>query len=123
MPAVGRARLVHDRLLPCWMLAQIAHVNPDVAFPDEKEKEWGKMQARTSANFSTDSPLMIHLSGALTFQIEHHLFPNICHCHYRRISPIVQQACRDHKVPYVSYKSFWDAVAAHWRHVQQAGQH
>ena len=36
--------------------------------------------------------------GGLNYQIEHHLFPRICHAHYRQLSPIVERLAAQHGV-------------------------
>ena len=38
-------------------------------------------------------------------QIEHHLFPSVCHLYYPSIHPIVKATCNDFDVPYHSYPS------------------
>lgn len=46
--------------------------------------------------------------GGLQFQLEHHLFPRLPRCNLRKISPIVQELCKKHNLPYRSM-SFIDA--------------
>jgi len=48
-------------------------------------------------------------AAGLDYQIEHHLFPEICHVYYPEISPLVQEFCRDHNLPY-RWRSFSSAV-------------
>jgi fatty acid desaturase len=38
--------------------------------------------------------------NGLDFQIEHHLFPNICHVYYPRIAPLVREFCLRNGYPY-----------------------
>ena len=33
---------------------------------------------------------LCHLHGGLNYQIEHHLFPRMSHCHYPKIAPTVR---------------------------------
>jgi len=73
---------------------QLGHVvdGPDFPEPDAEgqlENTWAIHQLRTSSNFAQKSTLARILCGGLNFQIEHHLFPNICHVHYHKIAPIV----------------------------------
>jgi linoleoyl-CoA desaturase len=49
----------------------------------------------------------------LNFQIEHHLFPRICHVNYSALSKLVEGTCREFGVAYLEHKSFWAGVAAH----------
>ena len=57
-----------------------------------------------------NSKLLSWFIGGLNFQIEHHLFPNICHVHYKKLSKIVQSTAKDFGIPYNSYKNMFSAV-------------
>ncbi|CAL1407302.1 unnamed protein product [Linum trigynum] len=46
--------------------------------------------------------------GALQFQLKHHLFPRLPRCQLRKVSPLVQDLCKKHNLPYRSY-SFVEA--------------
>lgn len=59
---------------------QVAHVTPDVEYlqpgPDGKLKMgWAEAQLRTTCNFAGQSLFWNLISGGLSNQIEHHLFP------------------------------------------------
>lgn len=41
---------------------------------------------------------------------QHHLFPTINHTHYKDISPIVQQTCKEFNIPYSNHHSFLSAL-------------
>ena len=51
--------------------------------------------------------------GGLNYQVEHHLFPTICHVHYRNLAKIVEQTTKEFGLPYKSKETFLDAVVAH----------
>lgn len=121
-----------SQLVCGWTLAflfQLAHVVPEAAFPvvdlsdgqPKLHQGWAAMQVRTTTNFCTNSMLWTHLSGGLNFQIEHHLFPSVCHLYYPSIHPIVKATCKDFNVPYHSYPSFWTALKAHLLHLKNVG--
>ena len=57
------------------------------------EKDCYKYQVITSTNHSMDSIPGFIFSSGLNYQIEHHLFPTINHCHYPSIQPIVKRVC------------------------------
>ncbi|NNE56219.1 MAG: acyl-CoA desaturase, partial [Flavobacteriales bacterium] len=66
---------------------QPAHVIPssDYPLPDNTgnmDNDWAIHQLATTANFAPKSRIFSWFVGGLNFQIEHHLFPNICHVHY-----------------------------------------
>ena len=64
---------------------------------------------------------MSWLLGGLNFQIEHHLFPRICHIHYPAISELVEQTCRDFGIRYTEHRSFWAGMASHFRWLRRMG--
>lgn len=109
------------------LVFQPAHVVDSSEFPqpDEQGKiqsNWVIHQMRTTANFSPRSRLFSWLIGGLNYQVEHHLFANICHVHYRKISPIVQAVAVEYGLPYHVNRSFFGAVANHARMLKQLGQ-
>ena len=77
---------------------------------DYKAEDWGELQVRNSGNFSTENLWFTHLFGGINYQIEHHLFPTICHVHYPKISKIVQANCAEYNIPYVNHTSIFSAV-------------
>jgi linoleoyl-CoA desaturase len=101
------------------MIFQPAHVVAETEFPvpnqntGNLENTWAEHQMRTTMNFANGDPVFSWLVGGLNFQVEHHLFPNICHVHYPRISQIVQNTAREFNVPYHSKRTF---VGALWSH-------
>jgi fatty acid desaturase len=66
---------------------------------DESHAEWYYRQIRGSANF-TGSHVIDVLSGNLSYQIEHHLFPDIPAYRYKEISVEVKALCEKYGVPY-----------------------
>jgi fatty acid desaturase len=86
-----------------------------------KGNDWAEMQVVTAANWSVHSTAWWLVSGGLNFQIEHHLFPGICHVHYPAISSIVRDTCKKHKVPYHAHDTFYEIYTAHLRGLYQLG--
>jgi len=105
---------------------QLAHVVEGVSFPvpsDEGkvENEWMIHQLKTTANFAKDSKLVTWYVGGLNFQIEHHLFPNICHVHYKKISDIVKATADEYGIIYNDNKTYFSAVCSHYKMLKQLG--
>jgi linoleoyl-CoA desaturase len=84
--------------------------------------EWSAHQLRTTANFGTKSAFFYWTVGGLNFQIEHHLFPTICHVHYKALSPIVQATAKEYGLPYTAYASLPQALGAHMRYLRRYSQ-
>jgi linoleoyl-CoA desaturase len=109
-------------LVKGWTLALVfhpAHAVCNTEFPEPNEKgniedEWAAFQMRTTSNFATDSKLVAWLTGGLNMQVEHHLFPNICHIHYPKIALIVKKLAKEHNLPYLENKTFLKALKAHY---------
>jgi linoleoyl-CoA desaturase len=106
---------------------QLAHVVPDMEFPlpDSKgniEDDWAVHQLRTTANFAKNNKLVTWFVGGLNHQIEHHLFPTICHVHYTEISKIVKSTAKEFNVPYMEIKTFRAAIMLHAKELKMLGQ-
>ena len=79
---------------------------------DETRGQWYHRQLLGSANL-TGGKLFHVLSGNLSFQIEHHLFPDIPAHRYAEISVEVRQVCERYGIPYNSgplHKQFGSVV-------------
>ncbi len=105
----------------------LAHVVPEVDFPKPTtdlriENNWAIHQMETTSNFAPKSRIFSWFVGGLNYQIEHHLFPNICHVHYRNISKIVRQTAKDFNVPYYCEDTFLGAVRNHKNMLKKLGK-
>jgi len=86
------------------------------------ENSWAIHQMNTTVNFCPKNKLLSWYVGGLNFQIEHHLFPKICHIHYPKIAQIVRQTAKEFNVPYLENKTFTKAVASHFKLLKKFGQ-
>jgi linoleoyl-CoA desaturase len=108
------------------VIFQPAHVieGTEYPLPDSEgdiENNWAIHQLHTTTNFANNSRLFSWYVGGLNFQIEHHLFPNVCHVHYRKISPIVKSTAAEFNLPYKSERTFVDALVGHGKLLKQLG--
>lgn len=97
---------------------QPAHVVPTSNYkqPDDSgnlNDDWKVHQLYNTANFATKSRLFSWYVGGLNFQVEHHLFPNICHVHYKALSKIVEKTTSEFNLPYFSNRTFIGALKDH----------
>jgi len=67
----------------------------------------------TTVNFSPRNKWLSWYIGGLNFQIEHHLFPKICHIHYPGIAPIVKKTAKEFGLNYMEHKTFMKAFMSH----------
>jgi linoleoyl-CoA desaturase len=122
--AVGAMHYVAGFLLA--IIFQPAHVIEGAEFPlpandNTFQTNWAVHQLMTTTNFGNRSRWFSWYVGGLNFQIEHHLFPNICHVHYRAIQPIVKKTAEEFGLPYKSTRTFLEAVIKHAKLLKQLG--
>ncbi|HLK90618.1 MAG TPA: acyl-CoA desaturase [Polyangia bacterium] len=107
---------------------QLAHCVEEAEFrvPAEGsrkiEREWMTHQIETAVDFARDNWFLTWYLGGLNFQIEHHLFPKICHVHYPALSPIVEATCRTHGIQHRSHRTMRRAIRSHVRWLRHLGQ-
>ena len=105
---------------------QTAHVMPECDYPEPNEdgtieNNWAIHQLQTTTNYKS-SKLLSWYIGGLDYQVEHHLFPNICHVHYRALSKIVERNANKHNLPYYCQKNYADAIWEHGKMLYQLGR-
>ena len=106
---------------------QLAHVVEEAEFPmpneaNKIENHWAVHQVETTVDFARNNPVWTWLLGGLNFQVEHHLFPRICHVHYPKISRLVERTCKEFGVQYNAHTTFFAGVASHFRWIRQMGR-
>ena len=104
---------------------QLAHIVEEAqqfkAENGQLENIFAVHQLETTANFSPKSRFLTWYLGGLNFQVEHHLFPNICHLHYKHIAPIVERTAREFQVAYNIHPTFGSALGSHMRQLKRLG--
>lgn len=107
---------------------QLAHCNiaadfvPWPAPGDGIENAWAEQQLATTVDFAPRNALLTWYIGGLNYQVEHHLFPRVCHLHYPAIAPIVRDVCREHGVRYRVHPTMLQALGAHVAHLYRLGR-
>lgn len=109
------------------MVFQSAHIMEvcDFPLPDGEQQMadgWHVHQLRTTTNFAPHNRVVNWYVGGLNFQVEHHLFPRICHVHYPAIAPIVRSTCEEYGIPYNSIPTFTGAVLGHGSMLRELGR-
>jgi len=105
---------------------QLAHIVEETDNPlpnevGEMENTWAIHQLYTTANFAPKNRFVNWFTGGLNYQIEHHIFPNISHVHYKKIAEIVKQTAKEHNLPYHEFRTMRGAIAAHFKHLKELG--
>ena len=105
---------------------QLAHTVEGTSHPLPNEhgvieNDWAIHQIETTVNFSRGNWLVTWYVGGLNYQIEHHLFPKICHVHYPAIAPIVKATCAEYGINYMEHPSLAEAIRSHFRTLERFG--
>ena len=108
------------------IIFQLGHVVENVSFPEPDpqghiQNRWAIHEMQTTSNFGTDSKFWGWFVGGLNYQIEHHLFPYICHVHYPEICKIMKQTAHECQVPYHEQPTFTSAILSHIRMLKKFG--
>ena len=109
------------------LVFQLAHVVEGTHFPEPNlqgnvEEAWAEHQMRTTANFAGGSKIAAFLCGGLNRQVEHHLFPKVCHIHYPAIGAIVKRTAAEFNLPYIESLTFTAALKSHYRMLRKLGK-
>jgi linoleoyl-CoA desaturase len=106
---------------------QLAHCVEEAAFPlpspdtGRMEAAWAAHQVETTVDFARRSRLLSWFLGGLNFQIEHHLFPQVCHVNYPALSRLVEQTCREFGLKYMANESLLAGLVSHYRWLRRMG--
>ncbi len=109
------------------VIFQLAHIVEKVQFPSPNDSghlpnEWGVHEMLTTSNFANENRFISYFVGGLNFQIEHHLFPYICHIHYPVIRDIVKKTAKEFNIPYNEYTTFTQALKSHLNTLKRFGR-
>jgi len=105
---------------------QLAHTLECNEFPEPNAtgnlpEDFAIHQLNTTSNFSPNNRFITWYLGGLNYQIEHHLFPKVCHVHYPAISVIVEDICKKHGIIYKNSSSLPKAISNHFRFLKKVG--
>lgn len=107
---------------------QLAHCVEQATFPlprpgtGRMDNPWAIHQVQTTVDFARNSRVGSWLLGGLNFQIEHHLFPRICHVNYPSIAPLVEETCQEFGVKYERHPTFRAGLRSHFRWLRRMGR-
>jgi linoleoyl-CoA desaturase len=109
------------------LVFQLAHTVEGTTYPQADangciQNEWAIHQMNTTANFSPGNKIITWFCGGLNYQVEHHLFPHVCHVHYPEIAPIVRATAQEFGIPYLENKTLGQALKAHFGALRQFGR-
>lgn len=83
----------------CGHFPEGSHTFDEAECKNESKGQWYYRQILGSCNFEGGDVMHI-MSGHLSCQVEHHLFPDIPSSRYRALSKEVQVICKKYNIPY-----------------------
>ena len=106
---------------------QLAHTVEGTTHPRPSENgtienDWAIHQLNTTVNFSPGNRILSWYVGGLNYQIEHHLFPRVCHVHYPAIAPIVKATAAEFGISYMENETFGKALRSHIETLHRFGR-
>lgn len=116
--ACGLRNLWSYAVIHCGHLPEDTRTFPPETLEAESRGGYYLRQILGSSNFEA-GPVLGALSGHLSHQIEHHLFPEIPAHRYRTLSRSVREICGRHGIAYntgtfgAQFKSFYRALVRH----------
>jgi delta11-fatty-acid desaturase len=117
---------IKHAIIPYYILSSIFFINASINHIQKdsikgQNKNWYIHQVTTSNNFGSHWP-HYYLSIGLNYQIEHHLFPSVNHCHLHDIQPIVKRLCAKHNIAYHHTGGYKDALIGVYEHLREMGK-
>ncbi len=109
------------------IIFQSAHVvtSSEYPLPDKDgnlENNWAIHQLLTTSDFAPKSKIFSWFVGGLNYQVEHHLFPNISHIHYKKLARLVKATALKNNLPYHVQPTFMSALADHAKMLKILGR-
>lgn len=109
------------------VIFQLAHIAEGVSFPMPAgdglmPEQWAIHQMQTTTDFAHDNRILSWFIGGLNYQVEHHLFPQVCSVHYPAIARIVAEVAAERGVPYHYTPTLRAAIGSHYRMLKQLGR-
>jgi NADPH-dependent stearoyl-CoA 9-desaturase len=95
----------------CGHFPDQAYTFTEAEVENETKGGWYVRQLLGAANID-GSPTFHVLAGNLSFQVEHHLFPDMPSSRYREIAPRVKAICEKYELPYNTgpFRKQWGSV-------------
>lgn len=83
---------------------------------------WSHHQIITTTDFATNSNFTTLLLGGFNHHITHHLFPNVSHIHYPKLTPIIKRLVIKNGLRYNHESSLFKAYMSHYNLLKNNGK-
>jgi len=101
------------------------HLTEDTSYPNidnsSINSNWAVHVIKTTGDYAPNSKFLQWLVGSLNLHVAHHLFPKVCHVHYKDISPIIKKVAIKHGYTYREIPTFKAAIKSHFMLLKTLG--
>jgi len=109
------------------LIFQPTHITEGTEYPHPDEegfltKDFILHVLSTTADYSRKKPFTTWMLGGLNLHIIHHMFPTICHVHYRPLTEIIKETAEEFGYRYRENETVFVAFLAHLRMLKSLGQ-
>jgi linoleoyl-CoA desaturase len=99
------------------------HFFEEAAYPQSNAAgmlptSWAVHNLSTSCDWNPNSKFARFISGGANCHAANHLFPNICHIHYGKITPIIRSVTEKYGLMYHE-RTLLEMIYSHFRHLKQ----
>jgi linoleoyl-CoA desaturase len=107
------------------LILAVPHLNETGVWGGEgievrSQREWAWVQLKTTVDSSPESVVLSWITGGLNTHLAHHLFPHICHIHYRSITRIIKTELEQKGLAYYGVPA-WNLLVSHLKLLQRLG--
>jgi linoleoyl-CoA desaturase len=108
------------------MLLIGTHFAEETLFPEHDREgyiphDWAEHALVTSIDWSPTSVLATALAGGANAHAAHHLFPTVCHVHYRALTPIIERTAAEFGLTY-NRTTLGHLIRSHFRFLWRMGR-
>ena len=82
---------------------------------------WARHQINVSVDFHAERLWAGCIFGGFNAHVAHHLFPNVCHVHYPRITRLIKKKLKKYDVTYREV-NYLGGIASHLRFIKMMGR-
>lgn len=105
------------------MVFACSHVAEGLEFvKDGGGRCWAEDQMRTTQDYGHGRLVTSLLTGNLSLQAEHHLFPGLSQFYYPSLTGEVKRISTEHDVPFLVRPSMYSAVGSHLCYLKRMGR-
>ncbi len=107
------------------LVFQCGHLTNEAEYPHVHDgkisSSWIKHVIQTTGDFGKNQKLLTWLCGGINIHAIHHIYPHICHIHYKEVSAILKEIVESHNLKYREIPTFGMAIRSHIKLLKKLG--